>query len=85
MVKSLNQKMHEKKRFGKEDKEFNFKYIQFEGPIGYLYEDTQSNIILKLGGEVGPTIVKICRFMNHCCWGHHRRASVWMEKYQALL
>lgn len=32
MGKPLNQEMHEKKEFGKVDKEFNFKYIQFEGP-----------------------------------------------------
>ena len=76
--------MHEKKRFGKVDKEFSFKYSKFERPKGHPSVDNQRDIILEFRGEVEPRIVKICRFISHRCW-HHQRSSAWMEKPQALL
>lgn len=76
--------MHEKKRFGKVDKEFNFKYSKFERPKGHPSVATQRDIILEFRREVEPRIVKICRFMSHCYW-HRQRSSAWIEKHQALL
>lgn len=69
VVKPLNQEMHEKKGFGKVDRELNFKYRETGGSMELSSEDTQSYCMVDLRWEVGPRIAKICRFVSLYCWG----------------
>lgn len=68
-MKPLNQEMHEKKGFGKVDRELHFKYRETGGSTELPSEDTQSYFMLDLRWEVGPRIAKIYRFVSLYCWG----------------